>query len=132
MAKIIIAGNSCTVVSAFTTEELKTLKKCNPNALVLKDKEGENGKAIFMADVGSCGSVSPAGIVFDGTTHDGKKLACLTKMIPNGACDVNEWVMEEIGTSIIKLNKLEDGLRGALDGVEADKAAVLASISTME
>lgn len=128
MAKIIIAGNSCTVESAFTTAQLKKLQKYNPDALVLKDADK---KPIFMVDVGKCGGVSAAGIVFDGTTHDGKSLACLTKLMPGDVCDANAWVMDNIGMSILSLNKLEEKIGSALESVDADVAAVQSAISVI-
>lgn len=128
MSKIIIAGNSCTVESSYTTEQLKQLKKYNPDALVLKDADK---KPVFMADLGSVGSVSAAGIVFDGTTHDGKNLACFTKLMPTGVCDVNAWVMDNVGTVILKLNKLEETIGAALENVNRDVAAVKSAISVI-
>lgn len=128
MAKIIIAGNSCTIESKYTTEELMTLKKYKPECLTLKD---ENKKPVFMIDIGSAGSVSSAGIVFNGTTHDGKGLACLTQMMPAGVIDANSWIMDNIGMSILKLNELEAGIASCLDRVCADVAAVEDTISVV-
>lgn len=128
MAKIIIAGNSCTVESAFTTEQLMKLKKYAPNALILKDADK---KPIFMIDLGGSGSISSAGIVFDGTTHDGNDLACFTKPMPSDICDVNSWVMDNIGMSIIHLNKLEEGMTQAINGVDAYVDAVRTAISVV-
>lgn len=128
MAQIIIAGNSCTVESAFTTEQLKKLKKYNPSALILNDADK---KPIFMVDLGNMGSISSAGIVFDGTTHDGKSLACFTKLMPNDICDANSWVMDNIGTAILKLNKLEANIEAALAVVDADVAAIKETIAVV-
>lgn len=129
MAKIIIAGNSCTLESAYTTEQLKKIKKFRPNALQLKDAEKKNVE--FMVDLGKNGGVSPMGIVFDGTTHDGQSLACLTKMLPADVSDVKEWVMDNIGAAILKLNKLESNLGGVLTEIDEEVTAVQSSISVI-
>lgn len=128
MAKIIIAGNSCTLESAFTTEQLKKIKKYRPDSLILKDADK---KPVFMVDLGSNGSVAPMGVVFDGTTHDGQELACLTKMLPQGVVDVKSWVMENIGTAVLKLNKLEATLGAALTEIDTEVGQVEATISVI-
>lgn len=127
MANIIIAGNTAVVTSAFTMDQLQKLKKYNPQALCLKDEEGK--KVVFMVDVATKGSVSPMGIVFNASAFDGSDKAVLSMEIPAGTANVEQWVMDNIGTSIIKLNTLEGQLGAALDAVAADEAAVRESIS---
>jgi hypothetical protein len=128
MANILIAGNACVVTSALTLENLQKLKKYAPQSLALKD---EKEKPIFLVDVGPNGSVSANGIVFNAASHDGSKLATLTMEIPSTVTDVKAWVMETIGTSINKLNALEEKLGAALSAVEADEAKVLESIKVL-
>lgn len=132
MAKILIAGNACVVTSDFTMEQLRRLKKYSADSLVLRKDDKKDGDPIFMLDVGSKGCVSAAGIVFDGETHDDKKLACLTMNIPAGTSDVNKWVMDNIGSAIIKLRQLEGKLTGALKSVDDEEKAILASVKTVE
>lgn len=128
MAKIIIAGNSCTLESSLTTEAIEKLEKYRPAALQLMDKEKN---VDFIIRSGKVGSVSPKGVVFDGTTHDGKGLACLTKMLPAGITDVKGWVMENIGFAVLKLNKLEASVNDALSEVDTEVAAVENTISVV-
>lgn len=126
MANIIIAGNTAVVTSAFTKAQLEKLKKYNPQALCLKDEDGK--KIVFMVDIATKGSVSPMGIVFNAAAFDGTDKAVLSMEIPAGTANVEQWVMDNIGTSIIKLNALEAQLNGALEAVAADEAAVRDSI----
>lgn len=129
MAKIIIAGNSCTVESSLTTEQIEKIAKFRPAALQLMDADKK--KVEFVIKTGAVGSVAPLGIAFDGTTHDGKKLACLTKMLPASVTDVKSWVMDNIGSAILKLNKLEASLSDVLNDIDAEVDAVENTIAVV-
>lgn len=127
MANITISGNTAILNSSFKTEQIKLLKKRNPGALVLKD---EKDKPIFAIGVGAVGSVSPAGIVFDGTAI-GSGTACMSFKLPDTVTDeasAKAWVMDEIGLAIVKLGQLEEGLATAIDKVNAENEAVNATI----
>ena len=127
MANIIIAGNTAVITSAFTKCELEKLKKYAPAKLQLIDEETK--KPVFMVDVATKGSVSPMGIVFNASAHDGSNKACLSMEMPADVADVERWVFDNIGTSIVKLNQLEATLGDALAAVAAEEAAVADAIS---
>lgn len=127
MANIKIAGNNAILTSSFTVEQIQLLKKRNPGALVLKD---EKDKPIFAIGVGATGSVSPVGIVFDGKAL-GTGMACITYKLPASVVtedDAREWIMDEIGLAIVKLNQIESGMTDAFAKVEAENEAVNATI----
>ena len=128
MAKIIITGNSCTMESSLTTAQLKKLAKFRPASLQLLNADK---KVEFVVKAGEVGSVSPMGVAFDGTTHDGSGLACLTKMLPADVTDVKSWVMDNIGSAVLKLNKLEETLQAALADIDKEVTAVEGTISVI-
>lgn len=128
MANIIIAGRTATITSEFQFDEIKRLKKYAPESLVLKDADK---KPVFMIDVGAQSCVSAAGVVFNGEALDGSGKAVITMEIPASVTKdtVNTWVVDNIGTSITKLNELEATLAGALAEVDAAENAILESIA---
>ena len=129
MAKIIIAGNSILVKSSRTMEELKNIEKYRPKALCLYD---ENGNVTYR--VGTTkgeGSVSACGVSFGVDSKDKEKKACVTITVPENRNDAIAYAEETIGTSILKLNEVEAGLDKAVKEIEADRAAVRATITEM-
>lgn len=124
MAKINVTGRTATIVSAYALEDLIKLEKYRPEALVLKD---EDGNVTFKVGTSCCGSISDYGVGFaDETFGNGK--ACLT--VPGGDAytTAEEFVLKEIGIAINKLNKVESQIAGALDEVEAEIDAIKGAI----
>ena len=120
MANIKVSGRTATIVSAYTLADIEKLEKYRPEALALKDKDGN---VTFKVGTSFVGSVSDYGIGFGvGTFGNGK--ACVT--VPGGEAyaTAEEFVLEEIGTTINKLNKVESQIAGALDEVEAEITAI--------
>lgn len=130
MAKITIAGNAAVITSSIKMEDLKTAKKYRPEALVLKG--GEDGKEpIFAVDVACQGSLNQYGITFDSVANDGSGNASVTIAIANKGDDVKEAFADATGVAISNLNKVEAQLLLALEEIDADKAAVMESITVI-
>lgn len=132
MAKITINGNAAVLTSEVAFEDLKKVKAYNPKALALFGGE-DNKEEIFRVDVTSGdGSANQYGVSFGHATRDDRKLATMTIAL-NCADDVNvkEFVAEKYGAALTNLNKVEQALPAAIEKIDADKAAVLASITTV-
>ena len=120
MANIKVSGRTATIVSAYELADIEKLEKYRPEALALKDKDGN---VTFKVGTSCVGSVSDYGIGFaDETFGNGK--ACLTITGGDAYATAEEFVLEEIGTTINKLNKVESQIAGALDEVEAEITAI--------
>lgn len=120
MANIKVSGRTATIVSAYTFEDFVKLEKYRPEALVLEDYDGN---VIFKVGTSCVGSVSDFGIGFaDETFGNGK--ACVTVLGGDAYATAEEFVLEEVGTAINKLNKVEARIAGALDEVEAEINAI--------
>jgi len=133
MSKITIAGNATVVTSTLKLEELATIKKYRPKALILMG--GENNKEeIFRIDVGTsgCGEMNQYGAYFCNVTPDDKGLACIT-MCNNGVAGdkIKEHVAEALGVAVIYLNKLEEALPAVLEEIKTEKAAVMGAITVI-
>lgn len=117
MANIKIAGRAATIVSIFTTEQLELVRKYRPDALVLKD---EDGNVTFKVTTACEESISQYGVAFAADTFgDGK--ACLTVVDNCGYYDKpEEFVIDAFGKALLNLNKVERQIPDALDEIEAE------------
>lgn len=133
MAKIVIAGDAVVVKSTLKLEDIRTIEKYRPKALVLMG--GEDGKEPVFAigTTDGCGNINQVGASFGRESHDEDKFATITMVTGTGATgDIKEWVADRIGTAIISLNKLEEKLPAVLEEIEAEKAEVLSNISVAQ
>lgn len=132
MSKITIAGDAVVITSSLKLEDLKTIEKYRPKALVLMG--GEDGKEPVFA-VGTAegtGNINEYGASFGRESHDGDKLATITMCLGTDVSDVREWVADKIGGSIISLNKLEEQLPAVLAEIAEEKARVMESITVAQ
>lgn len=129
MAKITIAGDAVIIKSAMKLEDIKTIKKYRPDALILKG--GEDGKEpIFRLGVCSgAGSINKYGAEFGSETHDDEKKAVMTLVCTCCEGDIKEYVADAIGAYVMDLNKLEATLPAVLAEISDEKAAIMENIS---
>ena len=135
MAKITIAGEAVVITSTMKLEDLITIAKYRPDALVLKG--GEDGKEpIFAVSVarGGYGDIGKYGASFATESHNDAKQATITITMPPSAAgeDVRTAVAELVGTAIINLNKIEETLPAVLEEIAAEKQEVLSNISVAQ
>lgn len=130
MAKIIIAGDAVIVKSALKFEDLNTVKRYRPEALVLMGGE-DNKDPVFAIDtVNGKGSISKYGASFGSESHDEEKLATITMVVPTQFDgDIKDYVTDNIGAAIINLNKLEENLPTVIQEIANEKAKVIESIT---
>jgi hypothetical protein len=129
MAKITVVGDAAVVTSTLTVEDINTLKKYRPEALVLMGGE-DNKEPIFAVDVSErCGNIGEFGIVFSGATRDEEKKAMLTVMLKGITGDVKEYVADKFGAAMAHLNELEAKLPAVLEAVNAHKQQIMDSIT---
>ena len=129
MAKIIIAGDAVVITSSLKLEDLRTVKKYRPDALILKG--GEDGKEpIFAIDVVSGnGDITQYGASFGKATNDDKKLATVTMFFGGIEGDIKEAVADKVGGALINLGKLEESIPEVIKEIVDEKAKVMAAIS---
>lgn len=126
MAKIVIAGQAIVVTSEMALEDLKTIKKYRPDALILKG--GEDGKEpVFAIGIGD-GEISTFGASFCEATRDDAKKATLTMVTAYDGEDIAEYVSDKIGAALMNLNKLEATLPAVLEEIAAEKATIKRNI----
>jgi hypothetical protein len=129
MANIVVSGNCAVIKSTAKLEELERLEKYAPNALVLFG--GEDGKEpVFRLGVSKNGngSVDRFGALFDATTTSADGFATITMALCSFDGDLKEFLADQLGASLRQIAAIEESIPGALDQVNADRAAVMSQI----
>lgn len=130
MAKISIAGQAVVVTSSMALEDIKTIKKYRPKALILKG--GEDGKEpIFALGIGE-GKINQVGASFNQATRDEAKLATLTMTTNFDGEDIVAFVTDTLGGALMSLNKLEETLPAVLAEINAEKAEIQQNITVVQ
>lgn len=132
MAKILIAGDMAVITSSKKLEDIKTLEKYSPKSLSLMEPD-ENGKPVEVFRIAStegAGSINPYGACFGSVTRNPENpgLAVITMPLPRDLEDPIGYVSDTIGSAVVKLNKIEEGINLALATVKAQKDQILANI----
>lgn len=120
--KITVNGNALVLTSETKMEDIELLKKVNPDALKLKDKDGNE---IFAIGAGTNGGISKNGVVFDGATRDDDAFATVTVTVPANVGNVADWVAEKVMPVWASLEKVAEQVKAATETYAADKAALL-------
>lgn len=123
MAKIIVAGDAVVVKSNFKLSEIKSLEKHAPKALSLFDEDGKT-EVFRVATTTGTGTLSAFGVSFSNESEDGNGNAVATLIIPTGIDNKKAYVEENFGSALIKLNRIEDGIKSALEAIEEELKVV--------
>ena len=126
--KATINGNALVITTSMKAEDIKQIKKSRPEALTLYEEHDGIKDPVFCIDLGYKANVDDMGIVFDGTTHDEHKYATATLLLKGDLGNVKETVADLFGVALSRLQKLEATLPAVLEGVAADRAALMNAI----
>lgn len=134
MAKIKTINRAIVVNSEVKYDDYKLVAKYRPEALTLKG--GEDGKEpIFTVFVrnGGQGCIDENGAIFGEATRDDAKLATITMMFTGDAeADIKEYIVDELGGALMKLNKVEAGLPAVIEAIKAERETVRDSIEVAQ
>ena len=126
--KISIAGDAYVVTSSLAADDIELLAKRNPDALKIKDEDGNEKFSISFVEGKS--SLANFGITFGGKSRGEKAgLATYTGDIPSGTAGAKEFVAEKIGCVAANLKKLEESVPDAVKEVKAAKEELLKNIT---
>lgn len=130
MANIKVLGNVFAITSGVKLEDLQRIKRFRPEALTLKDADGE---PVFEIGIACRGGFQDGCVFFDCASADGEGLACVTAdlpKIPDGK-DVRDFLADEVGGILAKLNKLEATLPGVIAEINAEHEAARAAVEVL-
>ena len=128
--QIKIMANTYALTSAIKVGDIELLKKRNPAALKIKDKDGNDVFAVFYAE--GKDSVSAYGITFGAKARDNLGAAVLTGTIPATAKTNEEakaYVEEVLHAASVYLKALEGSVPAAAAKIAEDKATLMSAIT---
>ena len=128
--EIKVFTNQMMVVSKFSLDELKQVAKHRPDALKLLDKDGKPQFVVGASDVGT-GSISKFGVEFAMTTNTDKK-AALVVALPEDLEDKKEYIADEYGAILSKVDGIEKGLEDDIKSIKYDIAETKSSIEMID
>lgn len=133
MAKITVAGDAVVVTSSMKLEDLKTIQKYRPEALVLRGGEDGKEELFRICVTDGAGDVNKYGASFGRKAPDDSGLATITMCYdaPAGT-NIKEAVADSIGYAVNKLNAIEGSLPTVLAQITAEKAAIMENITVAQ
>lgn len=126
MSIIAIAGDRVVVTSTVSLDNLRLVAKHRPDALCLKDEEGNE---TFRVGVGS-NNISPKGVSYANATYNEGGLATVSALIPEGTEDAKDYVVDTYGLAIANLNKVEAALPDIVREIKKTRDELRSSIVT--
>lgn len=132
MAKITVTGDAVAVKSTLTLEDIRTVEKYRPEALVLMSDDEEREPLFAVCTTTGAGSISSFGASFGRESHDEDKLAIITMIMTEPKENVVDWVADHLGRAVLYLNKLEEKIPAVLEEIATEKAAIIRNIQVSE
>lgn len=126
-AGIKVLAGTVAIEVGFTPDQIKEICRYRPDAMKLKDEKGNSLFTVAKVNKAN-GSINSIGAEF-GDAHSATGNAVI-KLEATGE-DVKKWIEENIGVSILNLQKVEAQWAQALDEIAAEKAAVLGTIEEL-
>ena len=114
-----------TLTSTLKAEDIIMLKKYQPDALVIKDADGNS--VFGMSYVEGKPSVSKIGVTFGSASHEGE-LAMVTGDIPTGTEKVEDYIADQVGAALIHINALEESLPAVITGIKDARKKLIEGI----
>lgn len=128
--KLTITADAYALTSTIKVQDIELLKKYNPDALNVKDKDN---KVVFGVSYSEGKpSVAPFGVTFGGKTRDENGYATITGTIPSDlktAEAAKEFVAEKFGGVVAFLETLEKSIADAAKTVADNRKKLVDSIN---
>lgn len=127
MSKIILNATTFDLISALSLDDIKLLEKQNPDALAIKDKDGDIQFVVKTG--GTTGSISQYGIVFANKTRDGKAVLTYTLNTNKTADEQLNEIFDRVGAAKAKLDEIEGVAAIAVQNEKDFKAAFIRELT---
>ena len=129
MAKAKVLGDALVITSTQKLEDLKMILKYRPEALVLKDEDGDEYFRVGVSD--NSGIIGTYGAEFGGETHDADKKATITLMIDGSGTpeEIKADIAEDIGLVLLNIEKVEEKIPEVLNEIKAERDRILEHIT---
>lgn len=131
MAKIVVAGNTASVQMGIDAQVVEKVQKWVPKAMKLVN---EDGGVDFIVKVGTQAegdSIGTYGFTSKTVAQSINKYV-FSVFISNDVADAKEYVQDNFGAAIVKLNKIEDQISSAIQEATENERRVTESIVIAE
>lgn len=128
--KLTITADAYSLTSEISVADIELLSKYNPDALRIKDKDGNEKFAISYVEGKPC--TSDFGITFGGRTRDEAGKATVTDIIPSSIKDAaaaKNFVAEKFGSTVAYLKQLETSVPREAKKIADERKALVESIT---
>lgn len=126
-ANISILGEAAVLTSMFQMENLKTILKYKPSALVVQDEETKEETFRVNIAKSGAGHMNRYGISFS-PTPDKNGWAQVTVSLPEEHGNPKDYIEDAYGETILNLKKLENKMFSILGEIEVARKAIRDSI----
>lgn len=124
--RITITADAYAITSSMTVEEIKTLRKANPDALKIKDADGNEKFAVSYSE--GKPSINAFGVTFGGKSHDDNGFATITGIIPAGTSSPKDYVADLVAPVKTYLEQVEAAASPAAEAAKTARKALVDSI----
>ena len=117
------------LTSTIKKADLELVKKYRPDALKIKDKDGND---IFgMSFVAGKSCVAKNGITFGGVNADGFAIVTgdVPEKLPEGTPSAAEYVADVVGAALAHVNALEKQIPEIVTAIKEERAALIGGIA---
>ena len=128
--KLTINADAYALTSTIKVSDIELLKKYNPDALCVKDKDG-NVKFKVSYSEGK-GSITPYGVTFGGKGRgESEGCATVTGTIPSGLStdEAKKYVAELVGGVVTYIDQLEKDVTKAAETVSTQRKKLIDGIT---
>lgn len=120
--RIAIIADKFAVNSSIKLEDIELLKKYKPDALKIRDEEGND---LFAIDYkAGQPSISKFGVTFSAVAGRTAKVA-LTGEIPAGTSNPKEFVADRVGVAVDYINQLENEIPAVVETIKATRKTLM-------
>ena len=117
------------LTSTIKKENLELVKKYRPDALKIKDSDGND---IFgMSYVAGKSCISKNGVTFGGVNTDGYAIVTgdIPEKLPEGTPNAGEYVADVVGAALAHVNELESSLPAVVTAIKEQRATLINGIT---
>lgn len=130
MSKVVIAGKAVVITSSLKLEDIETIKRFRPEALVLMGGENKD-EPVFAISTSTEGSINKYGASFADATR-GEGFATMTLGTSYEDEDIAEYIADTLGGALANLNKLEATLPDVLKEIDEARKEVMKNITVLQ
>lgn len=123
--KTTVAGEALVITLGVPFDDLRKIAKFQPEALNLKDAEGET---LYSIAVDGNPGINTIGATFGKATYDKDRYAVITMNVDPGEQDIKEYIADTYGAALGYLEEIAAKLPDVLKEIDEKREAIMGKI----